>query len=653
MKKLIKVITLSTAMALASVGAYNAFEPSHTIYASDTTTETTTEEVDLSPQARVYTAEELNSTYSLKSTITLADNATKSLNNSVLIDDNTITITQAGTYEISGSLSNGQIIVDTSDDAKIQLVLNGVSINNDTSSPIYIKNAKDYAMITLKDGTTNTLTDGVEYTLPTSEDEEELDATIYSKDDLIINGTGTLKIDANYNDAIKSKDSLYIASGIFKIDSVNDAIYGKDAVTVAGGDFTVTTNGGSSEKEMKTETMGGGMGGHNFQTNADGTITTPDGQIITPPDFSQMPQGEQMQGGRGNGMMAPPDGTQMPQGMTPPDREQMQTDTTASASVTKTKSETTVTTDSTETTTEEENARGIKSKGEIVINGGTFNLDTYDDAINAGTFLEINDGTFNIKTGDDAIKADYLLTVNGGDINITYCYEGIESEKIYLNGGNIDVVSNDDGINAASATSSEGMPMSPMGGGQLADPETDPMIYFNGANVKVVSSGDSVDSNGGIEINKGTLEVHGVNNGGELAVDFDKSCVVTGGTFLVLGGIGNVSTTSTQNVITTSLTTNIAKGDTVKIYNASGEVLAETVAEKDTNAITFSSDEIVKGQTYTIVSGSNKTTVTASSTSTVTGSSSSMGMGGGMQGGRTKGQMTTGKTTTSTTTTTK
>ncbi len=703
MKKLVKVLALSAVICTSSLGVSYNNPTSKTVYADTTTTattettETTTEEVDLSPKAREFTKEELSEDYSLHSTITLADNASKSTSSYAKVSGNTITITGAGVYELSGSLTDGQIIVDVEDDAKVQLVLNGVTINNDTSSPIYVKNAKDYVMITLKDGTTNILTDGETYDLPATEDDEELDATIYSKDDLVINGNGTLNIDANYNDAIKSNDNLYICSGDINITSKNDAIYGKDSITILDGNFNVTTNEGSAGKEMVVEQFGGGGMGGKFQMNADGTVTTPDGQTMTPPtftqdgsgqmtppdfaqdgqggqrmmppDFAQNGQSGQMmtppdfaQNGQSGQMMTPPEFTQngqSVQGMTPPtftQNGQTAIDSTKSTTTTTTDKTTTVTTE--ETTTEEEsNSRGFKSKGEIVINDGTFTLDTYDDSINAGTFLEINGGTFDIKSGDDAIKADYILTINDGDINISYCYEGIESQQVHFNGGDVDIVSVDDGINATSATStSEGMPMSPMGSDTEADPEVDPIIYFDGSNVKVVSSGDSIDSNGGIYVNDGIIEIHGVNNGGELALDFDKRCAVNGGTIIVLGGAGNISSTSTQNVFSTSLDSTLSKGSTVKIYDSNGATLYETTLEKDTNAITFSSSKVNKGETYTIASGTTKKQITTSTTSTVTNNAKSgMGMGGGQRPQRntttdaTSSASLTNKTTTDTT----
>ncbi len=664
MKKFVKVMVLAVAIGAGSLGVSYTQGHSKTVYAettataTTTSTETTTDEVDLSPQAREYSADELSDSYTSAETIALKDNGSSTTSSNVDISGNTITISAPGTYVISGTLTDGQIVVDCSDKEKVQLVLNGANITNTTQSPIFIKKAKDYAMITLASGTTNTLTDAETYTLP-SDQTEELDATIYSKDDLVINGTGSLVINANYNDGIKSNDTLHIVSGNITVNSLHDAMYGKDSITIDGGNFNIVTNEGSAGKVMTFEQMGGGKGG--FGANMGGRMTFPtEGQMpegMTPPTDGQMPGGMSFSnnGQMAGGMTLPTDnqmqaGDQMGgkgmkgQGGMGGQMGQMDAQTSASmtnmngqapsgmVAPTGTQNTTATTTSTIETTEDEGSYKGIKSKGEIVINGGVFVIDTYDDAIKAGTFLEINDGTFDIKSGDDAIKGDYMLTINGGTINVTYCYEGIESEKVYLYGGDINIISKDDGINAALEDSTETTMGNPNGSNSAAT-DADPIIVIDGANIKVNADGDCVDSNGGITMNSGSLEVHGVNNGGELAVDADKQILINGGDLIVLGGSSTISSLSVQNVITTSLTESATVGSTLTIKNSSGTVLFSTVVERNTTAVTFSSSAIVQGQTYTISDGTNTTTVTASTTGTITGSFQGMN-GGGMGGGR-------------------
>ncbi len=618
MKKNVKVLAVALLMCnLFILTGCSESAKANEFTETETTTEIQTESVDnltLAPQARTYDESELSDSYEEYSTITLKDSASTTDDSSVEIDGDIITITQAGTYEVSGTLTDGQIVIDTKDDSKVQLVLSGVDITNSTNSPIYVKKAKDYAMITLKEGTFNTLTDSETYVLPESTDGEEvedLDATIYSKDDLVINGTGSLTVNANYNDGVKSNDTLLIENGNITVNAIQDAIYGKDSLTVNGGNIDIVTFNGSADAEMKVEEFGAGMG-KRPDMNGDFTGTPPDmnGDFTgIPPEFNtEMDINQDME--NSGFMPVPPNmidsveqGTKENNGMT---------DTEEAVDVV-------------ETTEEEDTGshKGLKSGGEIVINGGTFVLDTYDDGLNANTFIEINGGDFDIKSGDDAIKAEYLLTINDGNIDISYCYEGVESKELHLNGGNINIVSVDDGINASDPNSETTMGM-PYGSDEPLT-EEDPVIYVDGSNIIVNGSGDAIDSNGGIIMNSGTVIIHGVNNGGELALDFDKHSVINGGSLLVLGGTGNLSSESLQNVVIAPLSTTYASGTELQILDENNNVIFETTLERDTTSVTFSSDDIEQGKTYTLTNGVSSTEVTTSTDSVITGSTQSFG----------------------------
>ena len=122
----------------------------------------------------------------------------------------TLEITKAGIYKLTGTISDGLIKINT--DGNVKLILNGVSITNSSGPTIYVENADNVEIETVG-GTTNTLTDGKTYTGY----EEDVDACIFSKDDLILSGNGTLKVVANYQDAIASKDDLKITGGTYDI----------------------------------------------------------------------------------------------------------------------------------------------------------------------------------------------------------------------------------------------------------------------------------------------------------------------------------------------------------------------------------------------------------------------------------------------------
>ena len=165
-----------------------------------------------------------------------------------------LTISEKGTYVIQGTLTDGQIIIDAEDSDKIQLVLNGVDISCFDSAPIYIKNA-DKVFLTLVDGTENTLTDGSEYL---QEYDNTVDAVIFSKSDITINGNGSLDITANYKHGIVSKDDLTITGGNINISAVKDTLNGKNSVRIKDGTITLTTvkGNGIQSKNDEDETKG-------------------------------------------------------------------------------------------------------------------------------------------------------------------------------------------------------------------------------------------------------------------------------------------------------------------------------------------------------------------------------------------------------------
>lgn len=153
----------------------------------------------------------------------------------VTVNGSIATITAAGTYEVSGKVNDGQLIVDA-DGLEIFLILNNVSLHCSNSAPLFVKKA-DHVYLSLADGSTNTLTDGSVYALEPGITEP--DATLFSKADMTISGTGTLNVTANYNDGIANRDTLVIESGNINVDAVNHGIKGKDFLSIIGGTIKV------------------------------------------------------------------------------------------------------------------------------------------------------------------------------------------------------------------------------------------------------------------------------------------------------------------------------------------------------------------------------------------------------------------------------
>lgn len=160
---------------------------------------------------------------------------------SVYIADDYLTITSHGTYVVSGTWNNGQIRVECVDAGELNLVLNNAHITNDDQACIVFWKAQR-AILTLADGSVNSLTDGRIYTFDNPTDDEP-DAPLFSKEDLIICGNGALTVDGNYKNGIVSKDGIKIESGVIDVTAEEHGIKGKDYLVVNGGEITVEAIG--------------------------------------------------------------------------------------------------------------------------------------------------------------------------------------------------------------------------------------------------------------------------------------------------------------------------------------------------------------------------------------------------------------------------
>ena len=148
-----------------------------------------------------------------------------------------VTITKAGTYLVSGTATEGQLVINVDKAEKVHLVLNGVDLTCAHSAPIYVMSA-DKVKITLAEGTTNKLTDGTVYTDLINDTEPT--GCLFSKDDLTINGKGTLSVTGNYNNGIACKNDLHIVEGTIFVKAVNHGLKGKDSVAIAGGHINIS-----------------------------------------------------------------------------------------------------------------------------------------------------------------------------------------------------------------------------------------------------------------------------------------------------------------------------------------------------------------------------------------------------------------------------
>ncbi len=167
--------------------------------------------------------------------IELSDGSISASSDIVTVDGGDITITQEGTYIFSGSISNGRIIVDAGKSDKIQLVLNNASVTSQSSAAIYVKKA-DKVFVTLAEGTQNTLSNGGTFN---SEGDDKIDAVIFSKDDLTLNGAGTLSIASPAGHGVESKDELRIAGGTYSLETASHGLSANDELSITGSDISI------------------------------------------------------------------------------------------------------------------------------------------------------------------------------------------------------------------------------------------------------------------------------------------------------------------------------------------------------------------------------------------------------------------------------
>ncbi|MBO4428725.1 MAG: carbohydrate-binding domain-containing protein [Clostridia bacterium] len=459
------------------------------------------------------------------------------------------TITAAGTYVLSGRLE-GQILVEAGEDDEVVLELSGVTIEYGEDSPIKILSA-DSVEISAKKGTENVINDT--RSAQTTDDKNQGKGAIYAKCDLKLKGTGTLVINAGYNNGIHTTKDLKIQKLSLKVTAYNNAIKGNDSITVTSGVVVAISTNGDGIKTENTDVNKSGV--------TRGDITISGGSVTV------YAAGDGFQSAHDFVLTVGEDGT-------------------APSVTVYTGSYSGYTASNASTTS----YKGVKVQNELNIIDGIITVHSYDDGLHADYGTSFDDGKKGVGTitisggevnisvysptkttsggrmgpggsgrpgswggqqtvsGADGIHADNTLTISGGTVNIDSAYEGLEANHIVISGGKTYVSASDDGVNASKKINQT--PSIEVSGGYL-----DVTVSPNGDT-------DGIDSNGTYKQTGGVVIARGPSNQNMAAIDADSSVTISGGTLIVLG-YGRVSTGG--SVKSYSLSLHSAGSHTVKI----------------------------------------------------------------------------------------
>ena len=252
-KRRIMIAMLIGTMALSGImtgcGTNTSNTQSSAEAESGDSADSTQGKISLLDTSDMFTKRDLDASYdeSECTAITLDDENSSCDSDAVTIDGQTVTITSEGTYLISGTLCNGSIVVDVEDSEKVQLVFDNVSITNESGAAVYVRQA-DKVFLTLADGSENTVVSNG----TTTEDDSNIDGAIFAKDDLAINGTGTLTVTSAAH-GIVCKDDLVVTGGTYTISAEKQELSGKDSVRIADGTFDITTGGDAIHSENEDD----------------------------------------------------------------------------------------------------------------------------------------------------------------------------------------------------------------------------------------------------------------------------------------------------------------------------------------------------------------------------------------------------------------
>lgn len=468
----------------------------------------------------------------------------------VLIEGTTVTIQESGTYRLSGVCPDGRVIVDCGNSGKAQLVFSGLELTSSDGPAIYIRSANK-AYLTMEKGSVNTVSSAAEAAL--SADGKTLDAAIYSRCDLTVNGEGSFTVGSKVLHGIDCKDDLVLACKTLNVSAGSAGVIGKDSIRIGSGKITVT----SGTDGFRAENADAVGKGYLYLRNGDITVTSGgDGFAVATVFLMEKGKAEILAGGGYTAAPGASSGFDEWTSWSP-----------------KTEDDNTV------------SAKGIKAGTAVLISGGTVSVNSADDAIHSNGDIMITAGNVTVMTGDDALHADAVLSLAGGTLNVQRSHEGLEARTISVSGGNVTVTATEDGVNAAGSDSAS--------------------LEISGGVLIVSSGGDGLDSNGTVTVTGGVTLINGPENIADAAFDHVGAASVSGGVIVALGSSGMASgfdTADGQGSILVGFAAQSA-GTSFALCDENGKVIVSLTGTKPYSSALITAPEIAAGKTYRIVTG--------------------------------------------------
>lgn len=457
-------------------------------------------------------------------------------------DSGDVHITAGGTYVLKGS-GEGRVVVKAGETEAVTMLLSGLDLTCEAKETIYVKSASSAALVLLN-GAENQIVSG-RADMGEYDEEESSGAAIRAKCPLTITGSGSLNVSGYIKNAVTATGDLTVDSGSLTVYAVNDGITSKENIAILGGAFSVTTEHDAIQAGEALTVKSGMFDIFTGVGAAEADMKTGDSDM--------------MAGGPFRG----------------PSAESSEDADTGSH-------------------------KGLKAEEKITITGGTFALDTEDDAVHCNGDILISGGDFVITSGDDGIHGDDSLVISGGSIDIRYCFEGLEAPDLLITDGRIFIVAKDDGMNAN-------------GGSMMFDPSReasggesdDPVLRITGGTVYVDAGGDGLDSNGDLFIEGGEVYVSGPSTNWDSPIDYGEGSsefLITGGVVMAAGYSGMAEcpdiTEASQLCIFYVADTYFHEGAPVVLTDGQGNILAEYDFAHSYNCVLISLPELMIGEAY-------------------------------------------------------